>query len=114
MRLSGIQVCVAIAVGLAYLAAISIDGLGGFWEDSFLFIGTAIFLILFRLLIRIKNSSWTLSFEWMFVPIYLLLIPSLWWWVKSGSHAFVILFGICISSWLLYIHSLISERNTDQ
>lgn len=108
------QVLNGIAVGVAYAAAISIERLGGIWEDSFLFISISIFLVLFRLLIRIRGRSWITSSEWIFVPIYLLLIPSLWWWVKEGIHAFAILFGVCLCSWLLYIQGLMSDEDLKQ
>jgi hypothetical protein len=106
-----------VALVPAYIIGKLVDEIGGFWNNSFIFIALITFFTLFRLYMQFYYKSWRVKDEWIFVPLYLLLIPSLWWWVKSASIIFILTYAILLSSWLIYVRSLVSNnapnRETD-
>ena len=96
----------------AYIIAKSIDGIGGFWDNSFLFISLVIFFAFIKIRIRLSEKSWISEGEWIFIPIYLLIIPALWWWLKLSPIIFIFTFSVLFSSWLIYIQNMLSNKRS--
>jgi len=78
----------------AFLVAISaaigkiVDAQGEPWSGSFLFIALLFMLVGNRLIIRFQSGEWKLNNEWLYFPLYVLLLVGLWLWVRAWDAAY--------------------------
>lgn len=102
-----------ITLAPAAMISLIIDDAGGIWRNSFPFLGLFFFLIFFRIYVRIKEGAWIIIDEWLFVPLYLALVATLWWWWREGGVFFALAFFGILSVWLFYIQGAISEKRSN-
>lgn len=100
-----ILLAVSVAVGKV------VEGQGAFWAGSFLFTTLALFLLGFRIAIRAKSGEWMTDSEWLYFPLYILLLVALWLWVRAWDAAFVIVGGLTIYLWLDYLRGQLELRD---
>lgn len=100
-----ILLAVSVAIGKV------VETQGDFWAGSFLFLTLAIFLLIFRVAIRLKSGEWVTASEWLYFPLYVLLLTGLWLWVRAWDAAFVVAGGFAIFLWLDYLRVQLKPKD---
>lgn len=99
MRISNF-ITTALLVAVSVAIGKILEAQGGFWSGSFLFFATAFMLIGSRILIRFKFGQWRLDNDWIYFPVVLFLLFSLWLWLRIWDAAFVLAGGFALYLWL--------------
>ena len=104
-----------IALLLVFSIAIGrlVEAQGFFWEDSFMFMALLLFVIGFRVSIRVSSGCWIGDSEWIYFPLYLLVLLGLYRWVQNWEVAFVIAAGFATFFWLDYLRVRIGQLDQD-
>lgn len=101
----------AVLFGISVAIGKVAETQGEFWEGSFLFLTLLLFLLGFRIVVRLKFGEWATENEWMYFPLYILLLAALWLWVRVWDAAFVFAGGFAIFIWLDYLRERLKAND---
>jgi hypothetical protein len=90
-----------------------VDAQGLYWSGSFLFITIIFMLIGNRLIIRIQSGEWKAPNEWLYFPLYLLILVGLWLWVRVWDVAFIVIGGFAFYFWLDHLRDRLEMSDRD-
>jgi hypothetical protein len=102
------RLALPFAVAIAYAVGYTVDSSSNLWKNSFLFVSLITFFVVYRLIIFYKSKTWKIKDEWVFFPLYLVIIPSLWLWIGRFDAAFILLYFFLHCTWIVYVQSLLS------